>query len=217
MMHAAITRLIGILILPARWVSWLILPLIATILLAILLAAMGHNTILSWNDPVPVLGRALTVNGLFDLQWYIFALIVLFGGAWALHENKHVSVDFLWLLMTTRQRLWVGMLGDLLLLLPFCAIIAWYGWSFALTAWTTGEGSTQGGLNSRWIIKAMLPISFAVLGLVGLLRGVDAAAKLLLGGDGEGRDLDDGGENGPGEATTPRSKATAADGKEEAR
>ncbi|HSG57427.1 MAG TPA: TRAP transporter small permease subunit, partial [Paracoccaceae bacterium] len=116
-----------------------------------------------------------------DLQWYIFALLVLFGGAWALRDDKHVAVDFLSLMMTQRQRLWTRMLGDLLFLLPFCLIIAWYGWSFALTAWTTGEGSTQGGLNSRWIIKAMVPLSFAILGLMGLLRGLGTAAELLRG------------------------------------
>ena len=106
---------------------------------------------------------------------------MLFGGIWALRDDKHVAVDFLSLMMTNRQRLWVRMLGDLLFLLPFCLIIAWYGWSFALTAWTTGEGSTQGGLNSRWIIKAMLPVSFAMLGLMATLRGLGAAVELWRG------------------------------------
>ena len=180
-MSAIVTKVLDLLCLPGKWVSWLILPLIVSILLAVLYAKLGQNTFFAWGQPVPVLGRALTVNSLFDLQWYIFALIVLFGGAWALRDDKHVAVDFISLMMSHRQRLWVRMLGDLLFLLPFCVIIAWYGWSFALTAWNTGEGSTQGGLNSRWIIKAMLPLSFAILGLMGLLRGLATAAVLLRG------------------------------------
>ena len=180
-MSAILSKLLDLLCLPGKWVSWLILPLIASILIAVVYAKLGMNTLLAWDDPIPVLGRALTVNGLFDLQWYIFALLVLFGGAWALREDKHVAMDFLSLMMSDRQRLWIRMLGDLLFLLPFCLIIAWYGWSFALTAWTTGEGSTQGGLNSRWIIKAMVPLSFAILGLMGLLRGLGTAADLLRG------------------------------------
>jgi TRAP-type mannitol/chloroaromatic compound transport system permease small subunit len=186
-MPAFLSKLLDLLCLPGKWVSWLILPLIVSILLAVLYAKLGRNTLLVWEGQLPVLGRALTVNGLFDLQWYIFALLVLFGGAWALREDKHVSVDFLSLMMSLRQRLWTRMLGDLLFLLPFCLIIAWYGWSFALTAWTTGEGSTQGGLNSRWIIKAMLPLSFAILGLMGLLRGIGAAVELLRGTDDKDR------------------------------
>lgn len=178
-MPAILSKMLDLLCLPGKWVSWLILPLIASILLAVVYAKLGLNTLIEWENPLPVLGRALTVNGLFDLQWYIFALMVLFGGAWALREDKHVAVDFLSLMMTRRQRLWIRMLGDLLFLLPFCLIIAWYGWSFALTAWTTGEGSTQGGLNSRWIIKAMVPLSFAILGLMGLSRGIGTAAELL--------------------------------------
>jgi len=182
-MPAFLSKLLDLLCLPGKWVSWLILPLIASILLAVAFAKLGLNTLIAWDQPVPVLGRALTVNSLFDLQWYIFALLVLFGGAWALRDDRHVAVDFLSLMMSNRQRLYVRMVGDLLFLLPFCLIIAWYGWSFTLTSWTTGEGSTQGGLNSRWLIKAMVPLSFAVLGLMGLLRGLGAAIILLRGTD----------------------------------
>jgi TRAP-type mannitol/chloroaromatic compound transport system permease small subunit len=178
-MLTILSKLLDLLCLPGKWVSWLILPLIASILLAVVYAKLGLNTLIAWENPLPVLGRALTVNGLFDLQWYIFALMVLFGGAWALREDKHVAVDFLSLMMSHRQRLWIRMLGDLLFLLPFCLIIFWYGWSFALTAWTTGEGSTQGGLNSRWLIKTMVPLSFAILGLMGLLRGIGTAIELV--------------------------------------
>lgn len=180
-MPAIFSKLMDILCLPGKWLSWLMLPLIVSIVLAVVLAKMGQNTLLRWDGSVPVLGRALTVNSLFDLQWYIFALLVLFGGIWALRDDKHVAVDFLSLMMTNRQRLWVRMLGDLIFLLPFCLIIAWYGWSFALTAWNTGEGSTQGGLNSRWIIKAMLPLSFAMLGLLAMLRGVGAVIEIWRG------------------------------------
>ncbi|MFN4100422.1 MAG: TRAP transporter small permease subunit, partial [Pararhodobacter sp.] len=166
---------------PAVWVSWLVLPLILTILLSIIWAKMGMNTLVAWEGRIPVLGRALTVNSLFDIQWYIFALLVLFGGIWALRDDRHVSVDFLSLMMGPRRRLWVRMLGDLVFLVPFCAIIAWYGYAFAEVAFRTGEGSTQGGLNSRWLIKAMLPLSFAMLGLMGLIRAIGTAIQLYRG------------------------------------
>lgn len=180
-MPPVLRRAMNLLCLPARWISWLTLPLIVSILLAVLYAKLGRNTVMSWEQPLPVLSRSLTVNGLYDLQWHMFALIVLFGGAWALRDNRHVSVDFLSLMMSPRQRLWVRMGGDLFFLLPFCAIIVWYGWSFALVAWNTAEGSTQGGLNSRWIIKAMLPVSFAMLGLLGAIRAAGTALQLIRG------------------------------------
>ena len=190
-MHAFLSKLLDLMCLPGKWVSWLILPLIASILLAVVFAKLGLNTLMSFDQSLPILGRALTVNSLFDLQWYIFALLVLFGGAWALREEKHVAVDFLSLMMSRRQRLLLRMLGDLLFLLPFCLIIAWYGWSFTLTSWTTGEGSTQGGLNSRWLIKAMLPLSFALLALMGLVRGLGTAVELLRRTDAPSADRKD--------------------------
>lgn len=180
-MPTILKRAMAWLCLPGAWVSWLTLPLIATILLSIIWAKMGMNTLISWEGQVPVLGRALSVNSLFDMQWYIFALLVLFGGVWALRDDRHVSVDFLSLLMSPRQRLWVRMIGDLIFLLPFCAIIAWYGWSFTEVAYRTAEGSTLGGLNSRWLIKAMLPLSFALLGLLGLIRALGTAIQLARG------------------------------------
>lgn len=180
-MPVILKRAMALLCLPAVWVSWLVLPLILTILLSIIWAKMGMNTLVAWEGRIPVLGRALTVNSLFDIQWYIFALLVLFGGIWALRDDRHVSVDFLSLMMGPRRRLWVRMLGDLVFLVPFCAIIAWYGYAFAEVAFRTGEGSTQGGLNSRWLIKAMLPLSFAMLGLMGLIRAIGTAIQLYRG------------------------------------
>jgi len=177
-MHAVLNKIMDLLCLPARWVSWLTLPLIGSIILVVIYAQMGRNTFISFDAPVWLFGRSIGVNTLYDVQWYIFALLVLFGGIWALRDNKHVSVDFLWLLMSPRQQLWLRLCGDLLFLVPFCAIIAWYGYSFTETAWRTAEASTHGGLNSRWLIKATIPISFAMLTLFGICRIILTALQL---------------------------------------
>ncbi|WP_417600186.1 TRAP transporter small permease subunit [Pararhodobacter oceanensis] len=180
-MPVFLKRLIDALCYPARWISWLTLPLIAMILVTVVMAQFGSSTLLDWEGQIPILGRGLTVNSLVDLQWYIFAMLVLFGGIWALRDDRHVSVDFLSLQMSRRQQLWFRMLGDLVFLLPFCLIMAWYGWSFAEVAWRTAEASTQGGLNNRWLIKSVLPISFGMMGLLGLARAIGTAIQLYRG------------------------------------
>ncbi|MAB01123.1 MAG: hypothetical protein CMN86_22870 [Stappia sp.] len=177
------TRILDLLCLPGRLLSWLTLPLVLAILVSVLSAAAGITHLADWEGSVPVLGKAVTVNTLTDVQWYIFALLVLFGGICALRDNAHVSVDFLSLMMTHRQRLWVRVVGDLVFLLPFCLIICWYGWSFAATAWRTGEGSTQGGLGARWLTKGALPVCFAMLATFGLVRGIGTLIWLARGGD----------------------------------
>lgn len=174
-------RILDLLCLPAKWASWLTLPLIASILLAVVLAKMGQNTLLSWSDPVPVLGRAITVNSLLDFQWYVFALLVLFGGILAFRNDRHVAVETVALNLPPRGRLLIRVLGDLLLLAPFCAIIAWYGYAYAATSFRTGEGSTQGGLMNTWMIKSMLPLAFALLTTAGVVRGLAGIVTLARG------------------------------------
>ncbi|MEX2517846.1 MAG: TRAP transporter small permease subunit [Paracoccaceae bacterium] len=176
-------RMLALFRLPGQWASWLVLPLVASVLLSVIAAQYGWTTLLDWNGRLPILGQALTVNSLIDLQWYIFAIIVLFGGVWALLDDNHVSVDFLSLQMSPRRKLWIRMLGDMVFLVPFCAIIAWYGWSFAETAWRTSEGSAQGGLDGRWLIKAALPVAFGFLGLLGALRALGTAIQLARRAD----------------------------------
>lgn len=180
-MPALATRILDLLCRPGLWLSWLTLVLVLSILVSVAVAATGTPVLLDWEGTLPVLGGALTANSLTDLQWYIFALLVLFGGVVALRDNAHVAVDTVAGHFSGRTRLVIRTVGDLVFLLPFAAIIVWYGWTFAETAWTTGEGSTQGGLNDRWLMKAMLPVSFALLGLAGLVRAVGTIVGLTRG------------------------------------
>lgn len=199
-MAQRIARLIDLICLPGKWCSWLILPLILAILLAVTAATFGWTTLIDWPGEVFLFGKALTVNSLTDMQWYFFSLIVLFGGVWALRDGNHVSVDVIAMRMSPRQKAIVQVFGDFVFLLPFCAITAWYGWGFAETAWTTGEGSSQGGLGARWLIKAALPVAFGLLGLFGLLRGISTLAALIRGDiparDGADQPVEGNGSNG---------------------
>lgn len=167
------------LVVPGELVGWLILPLIVSVLLTVLAAKMGWNAFLRWETLVPVLGNAITVNSLADLQWYIFAIIAIFGGVYAYRDDQHVSVDVFSSALPPRVRLGLSLFGDLVFLLPFCAIIVWYGWSFALTAFNTGEGSSYGGLMDRWLIKAIIPLGFALLGIAAVMRALATVHSIL--------------------------------------
>ena len=169
--------------LPGRLAGWLILPLIVFVCAAVLAAKLGVNSIVGWKNELPVVGSALTVNSLLDLQWYIFAVIVLFGGVYAFRDDHHVNVDFLSSAFSPRVKKLVQIFGDLFFLLPFCAVIAWYGSKFAYTAFLSGEGSTYGGLLDRWIIKACLPLSFVLLGICAVARALSSIASLVAGDD----------------------------------
>jgi len=170
-----------LLCLPGKILSWLIVPLVLSIILAVVAAHRGWSTLIDWEGRIPILGNALTVNSLVDFQWYAFALIVLFGGVWTFFEDRHVTVDFMAVHMRPRTRAVIAILGDLFLLLPLCVLVVWYGTKFASVSWNTGEGSNQGGLIAHWLIKGALPVSFFLLGAGAVVHAVETALGLVRG------------------------------------
>ncbi|MEM5493410.1 TRAP transporter small permease subunit [Hoeflea sp. AS16] len=178
-MSNILERLQDVCTLPGRLVGWLVVPLIVSVCLTVIAAQYGINVLAEWSEPLPLVGKAITVNTLLDLQWHIFSLMVLFGGVLAFRDNSHVAVDVFSSSLSPRVQLAVRMFGDLVFLLPFCIVIAWYGYGFAVKAFATGEGSTYGGMLDRWVIKAMIPVSFSLLGLCAIFRAIDTARQLM--------------------------------------
>jgi len=107
-----------------------------------------------------------------ELQWHFFALIFLLGAAYTFRHDEHVRVDVFyrsrW--MNDYRRAWVNLLGGLLLLLPFCWLIISSAWHFVFDAYIHQEGSPDGGLPYRFILKAALPLGFFLLMLQGIAQ-----------------------------------------------
>lgn len=180
-MDKFLTHVIDLCVLPGRLVGWLLLPLIAFVCAAVWAAQSGRNSFFTWDSDLFLLGQGVTVNTLIDLQWHIFAILVLAGGSYAFRDDTHVSVDFVSVNLSPRARAVIQVLGDLLFVLPFCLIILWFGQKFAMTAFTSGEGSNYGGLQDRWFIKACVPIGFGLLGLAALARALQTILRLVRG------------------------------------
>jgi len=99
--------------------------------------------------------------GMQELEWHLYATIFLLGVAYTLGTNAHVRIDLFYDRLSQRGRAVVDILGTLLFLWPFCFLVAFYGIGFASEAYTLGEQSADpGGLPYRWVIKAMIPLSF---------------------------------------------------------
>jgi TRAP-type mannitol/chloroaromatic compound transport system permease small subunit len=117
-------------------------------------------------------------NGWLEIQWYMFAVIVMFGAAYTLKRNEHVRVDLLYMTLGRRGQLWVDILGTLFFLLPTCAILAWLSWPFFIQAYDVNEHSSNAGGLLRWPIKLVLPVGFALLALQGLSELIKRVAFL---------------------------------------
>ncbi len=114
-----------------------------------------------------------------ELEWHIFSIIFLLGSAYTLKHNEHVRLDILYnsKLVSEKMRVWFDILGGLLILLPFCLLIIISAWPFVMQAYTHGEISPDpGGLSSRWLIKAAIPIGFFML----LIQGISELLKKVL-------------------------------------
>jgi len=117
-------------------------------------------------------------NAWLEVQWYMFAVIVMFGAAYTLKRNEHVRVDILYMTLSRRGQLWIDILGALVFLLPTCAILAWLSWPFFMQSFNVYEHSSNAGGLLRWPIKLVLPIGFALVDLQGLSELIKRVAFL---------------------------------------
>ncbi|MCG6872724.1 MAG: TRAP transporter small permease subunit [Gammaproteobacteria bacterium] len=117
-----------------------------------------------------------------ELEWHLYSAVFLLGVAYTLRRDAHVRVDLIYERLGPRWRGVIDIAGTLLLLIPFCVVVAGYGFEFARAALEINEGSGDpGGLPWRWLVKGLIPLSFAcalVSGIGFLLRAVNEALGL---------------------------------------
>lgn len=102
--------------------------------------------------------------GMQELEWHLFSVMFLFGIVYALKEEAHVRVDFIYDRLSDKKRAVINILGTILFLLPFTLLIIFGSYEYVYDAYEIGEISEDpGGLTHRWIIKAMIPLSFIFL------------------------------------------------------
>ena len=117
-------------------------------------------------------------NAWLEVQWYMFAVIVMFGASYTLKRNEHVRVDLFYMTLSRRGQLWIDILGTLIFLLPTCAILAWLSWPFFMQSYVIGEHSSNAGGLIRWPIKLVLPVGFLLVALQGVSELIKRVAFL---------------------------------------
>lgn len=117
-------------------------------------------------------------NAWLETQWYLFAVIVLFGASKTLRLNGHVRVDLLYGLLTPRAQVWLDLVCLALFLLPATALLAGMSWTVFAESWRIGEVSSNAGGLVRWPVKLVLPLGFGLLALQGLAEMVRRVAML---------------------------------------
>ncbi len=79
--------------------------------------------------------------------------------------------------------MWINLVGHLVFLLPFCAVMVWVSWAPVYDSWRVLEVSPDPDGLPRYPIKTLIPVAFCLLGLQGVselitqwaaIRGVQA-------------------------------------------
>ena len=162
-----------------RIAGWLIVPIIAAVLAAVVGTLLRFGEIVTWGVDLPLFGTHLTITGLVELEWHLFAVMVLLAGSYAIRQNGHVRVDFIYDRLGVRGRAAVDMVGHLVCLIPFSLLVVWLSLDFVDLAYRSGEESDYGGLTDRYLIKAMMPVGFAILAMTAIGEVLRCLARII--------------------------------------
>ena len=101
----------------------LLLLLIGAISLQVVCSALSINPLLTLNDSLPFIGKAVSLNSLLDFQWHFLVVIGLIPASIVWLKDKHVRVDFFYAKRSEKVRSIVDLAGNLIFALPFLWLI----------------------------------------------------------------------------------------------
>ena len=80
----------------------------------------------------------LSSNAWLEIQWYLFAAIVMFGASHTLRKNEHVRVDILYTHMSERGKEWLDLIGTRKVgaARVVCGLLAAVGLAVMVGIWT---------------------------------------------------------------------------------
>ena len=107
-------------------------------------------------------------NGWLEIQWYLFAYIVMLGAPLVLKMNEHVRVDLVYGRLKGNGPVYVDLFGLVFFLLPVMALLAWLSYPMLVKWYLSNEMSSNAGGLVRWPAMLALPLGFALMVLQGL-------------------------------------------------
>lgn len=117
----------------------------------------------------------ISSNAWLEIQWYLFAAVILLASADTLRSNGHVRIDVLTSHLSKRSQAWIDLFGFLFFLLPIASIILYFAVPYALVSFRSGEWSSNAGGLIVWPAKALIPAGFFLL----VLQGVSELIKRI--------------------------------------
>lgn len=115
-----------------------------------------------------------------ELSWHFFGAALMLTLAYAVTKDAHVRVDVLRERFSLKAQGWIELVCIVLLLLPILYLILEQTYEYAVRSYLRGERSqAPSGLPYRFIIKSMIPIGVALIGIAIISRGLRCCTLLF--------------------------------------
>ena len=117
-----------------------------------------------------------------ELQWHMYSIGWLIGLSYCVQNDSHIRIDILHDRFKPRTKAWVDLVGILVFLIPYTAIVLIYSPTFIEYSFSTGEISdAPGGLPYRWGIKSVMFIGYGLV-LIAAVSRLIRAFSMVFGG-----------------------------------
>ena len=105
----------------------------------------------------------MSSNAFLEIQWYLFAAVVMLGSAYTMLRQGHVKIDVIVGRFSKRTQLIVECLGIVFFLFPFVYKVNQLVWPLVIQAFHSGEMSQNAGGLIRWPAYLLMPLGFGLL------------------------------------------------------
>jgi TRAP-type mannitol/chloroaromatic compound transport system permease small subunit len=110
---------------------------------------------------------------------YAHAALFMLAVAWTLQINGHVRVDVFYAQAAPRTKALIDLFGTIVFLFPVVIAVAVLSVPYVARSWTILEGSREaGGLPLVYLLKTLIPLFAALLGIQGVAQVIRAALVL---------------------------------------
>ena len=107
-----------------------------------------------------------------ELEWHLMSPIALVGMSYALRHGDHVRVDIFFDRFGRTLQEWIDLTASVVTVV-IAVIIFKLSLGFVDQAYSIGEGSPDpGGLPHRFLLRAFIPLGFALLGVQAVAKAI---------------------------------------------
>jgi TRAP-type mannitol/chloroaromatic compound transport system permease small subunit len=117
-------------------------------------------------------------NAYLEIQWYLFAGVVMLGASQVLRVNEHIRVDVFYGRYSGKTQALIDLIGLVIFMLPSMMVMIYYAWPLFVQMYQSGEMSNNAGGLIRWPAMLLLPLGFSLLFAQGVSETIKRVAWL---------------------------------------